>query len=150
MMNIVNGLKKIAALVFETMMAAALLTGCGHAEYFTRGVYACYPRGEENPDKTGFFVIEDVNYGHTENGAYDGIGMPFDMTQNDGVVCFYYGEGVEDKSVFTIEYLTENTIVGVYEDGTERVFERIDGLDPATFDSVAYVGARTNANGKYI
>ena len=150
MMNTLNGLKKFVALIFATAMAAALLTGCGHSTYFERGVYACYPRGAEDSEKTGFFVIEDENYGHTENGAYGGIGMAFNMAQNDGVVCFSYGEGVEDKSVLTIEYLGDNTIVGVYEDGTERVFEKIEGLDPATFDSVAYVGTQARADMKYI
>ena len=76
-MNTLNGLKKFVALIFATAMAAAFLTGCGHSTYFERGVYACYPRGAEDSEKTGFFVIEDENYGHTENGAYGGIGMAF-------------------------------------------------------------------------
>ena len=60
------------------------------APYFKKGVYVNYSAEAENPPKTYFYVFNTDGYGRTEDGANDGIGLPFDCTQAGGKVNFYF------------------------------------------------------------
>ncbi len=115
------------------------------APYFIKGVYVNYAKEAENPPKTYFYVFNDETYGHTEDGEHDGIGLPFDITQKDGVVEFSFGGADASVDTLTIHTVENGVITGAFEDGLELVFEPVEGQDPDTFSSENYVNGPENS-----
>jgi hypothetical protein len=115
------------------------------APYFIKGVYVNYAKEAENPAKTYFYVFNDETYGHTEDGEHDGIGLPFEITQNDGSASFTFGGATEPAEVFTVSSCKDGIITGSFDDGIELVFELVQGQDPETFSSENYVNGPENS-----
>ena len=113
--------------------------------YFTKGVYVNYAKEAEDPPKTYFYVFNDENYGHTEDGAHEGIGLPFDVNQKDGAVDFSFGGADTGIDTLTIHSAENGVITGAFDDGLELVFELIDGENPETFSSENYVNGPENS-----
>lgn len=109
------------------------------APYFEAGVYAIYTEDTASPKKTNFYVFNTDTYGYTADGTNHGIGLPFDYKQNDGSVRFQFGGAGEYEDVFTVKAVENGKIIGAFDDGLMIVFEKIDGVDPDTFDAENYV-----------
>lgn len=111
--------------------------------YFTKGVYANYAREAENPSKTYFYVFNTEDYGYTADGENDDIGLPFDITQEEGKVLFSFGgqDGAEDTLIIT--GAEGGFVYGYFEDIPERelVFELVDGAEADGFSAVNYLNA---------
>ena len=117
------------------------------APYFAKGVYANYSAELENPEMTYFYVISGDNYGYTEDGANEGIGLPFDFEQEDGKVAFTFGGADESKDNLIVTAAKDGFIYGYFEDIPERplVFELISGADPENFSAENYVNGPKNS-----
>jgi hypothetical protein len=107
------------------------------APYFAKGVYANYSEELDNPNKDYFYVFSDDNYGYTADGANNGIGLPFDVTQTDGKVVFTFGGADESEDTLVVTAVENGVIHGYFEDIPERpmVFEPVEGADPESFSA---------------
>lgn len=117
------------------------------APYFKKGVYANYSADAQNPPKTYFYVFNTDDYGRTEDGANDGIGLPFDVTQSGGKVNFFFGGAEESQEVFIVTDVEKGVVRGYFEGAEDRklVFEPVEDADPDTFYSVNYL-----STGEYV
>lgn len=117
------------------------------APYFKKGVYVNYSAEAENPPKTYFYVFNTDGYGRTEDGANDGIGLPFDCTQAGGKVEFFFGGADEKQEVFIVTSVDKGVVNGYFEGAEDRelVFEPVADADPDTFMSVNYL-----SDGEYV
>lgn len=139
--------EKIMRNVILTLLAVLLALGlvaCGsvpEGPYFAKGVYACYEEGQEEAPKTYFYVFEEDNYGYTEDGANDGLGLPFDAEESDGIVRFTFGGADEPADVLTITGVQDGKVFGTFSADPERklVFEPMKGFEPDTFSAENYV-----------
>ena len=113
--------------------------------YFSKGVYVNYAKEAEDPSKTYFYVFNDETYGHTEDGEHNGIGLPFDITQKEGIVEFSFGGTDTGTDTLSIHSVENGVITGAFDDGLELVFELVDGQDPDTFSSENYVNGPENS-----
>ena len=117
------------------------------APYFKKGVYVNYSADAENPPKTYFYIFNTDDYGRTEDGANDGIGLPFDVTQSGGKVNFFFGGANESQEVFVVTNVENGVVYGYFEGAEDRelVFEPVEDADPDTFYSVNYL-----SDGEYV
>ena len=115
--------------------------GIPKAPYFTKGVYANYSEELDDPDKTYFYVFDDDTYGHTEDGANGGTGLPFDTEQTDGSVSFRFGGADEPEEILTITAVEDGFIHAYFEGAEDRplIFELLKDEDPDTFSGENYV-----------
>ena len=114
------------------------------APYFTKGVYYNYAKDAESPDKTYFYVFNADTYGYTADGAANGIGLPFSMTQTDGAIEFSFGGADEEsKDTLIITKVEGDFVYGYFKDVPERelVFEPVVGADADTFQAENFVNA---------
>ncbi|MCR5474845.1 MAG: hypothetical protein K6F28_06535 [Lachnospiraceae bacterium] len=113
------------------------------APYFEKGVYCNYSAEANDPPKTYFYVFNTEEYGHTDDGENEGMGLPFDVRQADGEVRFTFGSVDEDEDVLVITKAENGKVYGYFKDLPDRplVFEKVPGLDADTFDAVNYLRA---------
>ena len=125
--------------------ADALETPVPGAPYFAKGVYVNYAKEAEDPEKTYFYVFQHETYGHTDDGTV-GIGLPFDVVQEDKKVKFTFGGVGEDESVLIVTSYENGVVTGYFEDVPERelVFEPVEGEDPDSFVAENYVNGPEN------
>lgn len=109
------------------------------APYFEAGVYAVYPENAKNQEKTNFYVFNADSYGYTTDGANYGMGLPFSCTQADGTVKFSFGGADSTEEAFVVKADESGKITGAFGDGVVMVFEKLDGVDPDTFDAENYL-----------
>ena len=128
--------------VEETAEETSEVTG---APYFTKGVYVNYSQEEASAPKTYFYVFNEETWGHTEDGANEGIGLPFSVEQTDGAAKFSFGGDDGIVAVFTVTSVENGVITGAFEDGIVQVFEPVAGVDPDTFSSENYVNGPENS-----
>ncbi len=116
------------------------------APYFEKRVYANYAQGSNSP-KHYFYVFNDKDYGYTADGDAQGIGVPFDIVQRDGVVKFYFGGEGELEEDFIVTKDDNGVIYGYFEDVSdlELVFEPVEGVTPDTFNAENYVNGPENS-----
>ena len=106
--------------------------------YFTKGVYVNYAKEAENPDKNYFYIFSGDDYGYTED-ATNGMGLPFDSSQEGNVVKFTFGGAGETEEVLTVTSFENGVVTGHFDDGLELVFEPVADADPDNFSAENYV-----------
>lgn len=152
---------KITSLIAALAVSALFLTGCQaslplqlpetlalpeelalpEAPYFKKGVYACYPVEAGSKPRTFFYIFNEDNYGHTEDGEYEGMGIPFEVSQEKGKVSFSYGGEGEVEDVFRVMSVKDGTIRGYFTESPYvlLVYEPVKDADPDTFSAENYV-----------
>ena len=117
------------------------------APYFKKGVYVNYAKEAQDPPLTYFYVFDNETCGHTDDGTV-GIGVPFRVTQKDGVAEFSFGgDDEESKDELVITSFENDIITGYFEDVPDRelVFELMTGLDAESFSAENYVNGPENS-----
>ncbi len=162
-----NKAKGMISLITALAAAALMLAGCGSVNIkvragspqapeagqkeadpvFTGGVYSCCYEEEEDLPKTYFYVFNEDFYGHTEDGAHEDAGAPFDMEQSGDKVRFWFGGSEEDEVVLAVTSRKDGRICGYFENDPDRllIFERIKDADPDDFSAQNYVNGPENS-----
>lgn len=138
----------IRSVIVLLIIAASAVAGCksagsdvtSQAPYFIKGVYVNYAEEAENPPNDYYYIFDNEQAGHTDDGSV-GIGVPFSCKQNDGNVEFSFGGEDGTIEVLTIDSVDNKTVKGHFDDGLKLVFEPVTDVDPETFDAQNYLNA---------
>lgn len=136
----ISSVNDVAEMVADDTPEVLGVTKESEALYFQKGVYVNYVKEAEEPSKTYFYVFSEDTYGHTDDGVSD-MGLPFDCTQEEGKVLFYFGSSTEEPEVFVVTGSENGFVYGYFEgvEDREMVFEPVADADPAEFRAINYI-----------
>ncbi len=106
--------------------------------YFTKGVYVNYAVGADEEGKTYFYIFDNENIGHTDDGAV-GVGLPFTCEQEEGKVTFTFGGDGDLPMILNVTSIENGVVTGNFGDEKELVFEPVAGVDPTSFVAENYI-----------